>query len=191
MVDLILLERVDKLGQMGQIVKVKPGFARNYLLPQKKAMRATKENLAYFETQRAQLEANNLHRKSEASDVGTKVEGITVVLIRQAGESGQLYGSVAARDIADAVTKAGFTVDKRQIVLDRPIKTLGLHRLRVMLHPEVGVTITANVAQSEDGARMQAAGIDPLRERDEEDEAARAEAQRARAEAQAEGDREG
>jgi large subunit ribosomal protein L9 len=177
MVDLILLERVDKLGQMGQIVKVKPGYARNYLLPQKKAMRATKENLAYFETQRAQLEATNLTRKSEAGEVGTKVEGLTVVLIRQAGESGQLYGSVAARDIAEAVTKAGFTVDKRQIVLDRPIKTLGLHRLRVMLHPEVGVTITANVAQSEEGARMQAAGIDPLRERDEEEEQARAQAQ--------------
>ncbi len=191
MVDLILLERVDKLGQMGQIVKVKPGYARNYLLPQKKAMRATKENLAYFETQRAQLEANNLTRKSEAGDVGTKVEGLTVVLIRQAGESGQLYGSVAARDIAEAVTKAGFTVDKRQIVLDRPIKTLGLHRLRVMLHPEVSVTITANVAQSEEGARMQAAGIDPLRERDEEDEAARAEAQAARAEAQADAERQG
>jgi large subunit ribosomal protein L9 len=189
MVDLILLERVDKLGQMGQIVKVKPGFARNYLLPQKKAMRATKENLAYFETQRAQLEANNLHRKSEAAEIGTKVEGVSVVLIRQAGESGQLYGSVAARDIAEAVTKAGFTVDKRQIVLDRPIKTLGLHRLRIMLHPEVSVTITANVAQSEDGARMQAAGIDPLRERDEEDESARAEARAARAQAQADTER--
>jgi large subunit ribosomal protein L9 len=191
MVDLILLERVDKLGQMGQIVKVKPGYARNYLLPQKKAMRATKENLAYFETQRAQLEANNLHRKSDASEVAAKAEGVSVVLIRQAGESGQLYGSVAARDISDAVTKAGFTVDKRQIVLDRPIKTLGLHRLRVMLHPEVSVTITVNVAQSEEGARMQAAGIDPLRERDDEDEAARAEAQAARAEAQAEAERQG
>ena len=184
MVDLILLERVDKLGQMGQIVKVKPGYARNYLLPQKKAMRATKENLAYFETQRTQLEANNLHKKSEAGDVATKLEGLTVALIRQAGESGQLYGSVAARDISDAVTKAGFTVDKRQIVLDRPIKTLGLHRLRVMLHPEVGVTITANVAQSEDGAQMQAAGIDPLRERDEEEGAARGEFRAARAEAE-------
>jgi large subunit ribosomal protein L9 len=173
MVDLILLERVDKLGQMGQIVKVKPGYARNYLLPQKKAMRATKENLAYFETQRTQLEANNLHKKSEAGDVATKLEGLTVALIRQAGESGQLYGSVAARDISEAVTKAGFTVDKRQIVLDRPIKTLGLHRLRVMVHPEVAVTITANVAQSEEAAKMQAAGIDPLRERDEEEEAAR------------------
>jgi large subunit ribosomal protein L9 len=191
MVDLILLERVDKLGQMGQIVKVKPGFARNYLLPQKKAMRATKENLAYFETQRAQLEVNNLHKKSEAGEVGTKVEGVSVVLIRQAGESGQLYGSVGARDIAEAVTKAGFTVDKRQIVLDRPIKTLGLHRLRVMLHPEVSVTITANVAQSEDGAKMQAAGIDPLRERDDEDAAARAEAQAARVQAQADAERPG
>lgn len=172
MVDLILLERVDKLGQMGQVVKVKPGYARNYLLPQKKAMRATKENLAYFETQRVQLEANNLQRKSEASEIAAKLEGITVVLIRQAGESGQLYGSVAARDVSDAVTAAGFTVDKRQIVLDRPIKTLGLHPVRVMLHPEVGVTVTANVAQSEEGARMQAAGINPLEERAEEEEAA-------------------
>jgi large subunit ribosomal protein L9 len=172
MVDLILLERVDKLGRMGQIVKVKPGYARNYLLPQKKAMRATKDNLAYFETQRAQLEANNLHRKSDAGDVAAKLEGLTVALIRQAGESGQLYGSVAARDIADAVTAAGFTVDKRQIVLDRPIKTLGLHPLRVMVHPEVAVTITANVAQSDEAAKMQAAGIDPLRERDDEDEPA-------------------
>jgi large subunit ribosomal protein L9 len=170
MVDVILLERVEKLGQMGQVVKVKPGFARNYLLPQKKAMRATTENLAYFETQRAQLEANNLHRKSEAGEVGTKLEGLTVVLIRQAGESGQLYGSVMARDISDAVTEAGFTVERRQIVLDRPIKTLGMHRVRVMLHPEVGVTVTANVAQSEEAARLQAAGINPLAQRDEQDQ---------------------
>jgi large subunit ribosomal protein L9 len=170
MVDLILLERVEKLGQMGQVVSVKPGYARNYLLPQKKAMRATKENLAYFETQRAQFEANNLQRKSEAGEVGEKLDGLSVVLIRQAGESGQLYGSVAARDIAEAVTAAGFTVEKRQIVLERPIKTLGLHPVRVMLHPEVGVTVTVNVAQSEEGARMQAAGIDPLAQRDEDDE---------------------
>src|SRR4029079_16121739 len=108
MVDLILLERVEKLGQMGQIVKVKPGYARNYLLPQKKAMRATKENLAYFDTQRAQLEATNLHRKKEAEEVAEKMQGVKVALIRQAGESGHLYGSVAARDIADAVTAAGF-----------------------------------------------------------------------------------
>ena len=172
MVDLILLERVEKLGQMGQVVKVKPGYARNYLLPQKKAMRATKDNLAYFQTQRAQLEANNLERKSEAGDIGTKLEGLSVVLIRQAGESGQLYGSVAARDIAEAVTAAGFTVDKRQIVLEHPIKTLGLHQVRVMLHPEIGVTVTANVAQSQDGAKMQAAGIDPLAQRDDDDEPA-------------------
>jgi large subunit ribosomal protein L9 len=175
MIELILLERVEKLGQMGQIVKVRPGFARNYLLPQKKALRATKDNLAYFETQRAQLEANNLARKSDAQAVGGKLEGLRVVLIRQAGESGQLYGSVSARDIADAVTAAGFTVDRQQIVLDRPIKTLGLHKLRVMLHPEVAVTVTANVAQSAEAAQMQAAGIDPLVERDDDDEAMPAE----------------
>ncbi|HEY1431393.1 MAG TPA: 50S ribosomal protein L9 [Stellaceae bacterium] len=174
--EVILLERVEKLGQMGQLVKVKPGFARNYLLPQKKAMRATKENLAYFETQRAQLEANNLQRRTEATEVGGKLEGLTVVIIRQAGESGQLYGSVSARDIAEAVTAAGFTIEKRQVVLERPIKNLGLHPIRVMLHPEVFVTVTANVAQSAEEAEMQAKGIDPLRQREDEEEEARAEA---------------
>jgi large subunit ribosomal protein L9 len=169
MIELILLERVEKLGQMGQLVKVRPGFARNYLLPQKKALRATKDNLAYFETQRAQLEANNLQRKAEAGEVGGKLEGLTVVIVRQAGESGQLYGSVAARDIAEAVTAAGFTIEKRQVALDRPIKTLGLHPLRIMLHPEVSVTVVANVAQSAEEARMQARGIDPLRQRDEDE----------------------
>jgi large subunit ribosomal protein L9 len=171
MIELILLERVEKLGQMGQIVKVRPGFARNYLLPRKKAMRATKDNLAYFETQRAQLEANNLTRKADAAAVAVKLEGTRVVLIRQAGESGQLYGSVSSRDIADAVTAAGFTVGRQQIVLDRPIKTLGLHPVRVVLHPEVAVTVTANVAQSTEQAEMQEAGINPLIERDEEEEA--------------------
>ncbi len=170
MVDLILLERVEKLGQMGQVVSVKPGYARNYLLPQKKAMRATKDNLAYFESQRVQLEANNLERKSEAGEVGSKLEGTTVVLVRQAGESGQLYGSVSSRDIADAVTAAGFTVTRSQIVLARPIKTLGIHALQVVLHPEVAVTVRANVAQSEEEARMQAAGIDPLAARDEDED---------------------
>jgi len=170
MIELILLERVEKLGQMGQLVKVRPGYARNYLLPQKKAMRATKDNLAFFETQRVQLEANNLARRSEAAEVAVKLEGLKVVLIRQAGESGQLYGSVSSRDIADAVTAAGFTVDRQQIVLNRPIKTLGLHPVRVMLHPEVGVTVSANVAQSAEAAQMQAAGIDPLVERDEDDD---------------------
>ncbi len=169
MIELILLERVEKLGQMGQRVKVKPGFARNYLLTQKKALRATKENLAYFETQRAQLEANNLQRRAEASEVGAKLEGLSVVLVRQAGESGQLYGSVSARDIADAVTNAGFTIERHQVVLDRPIKNLGLHPLRVVLHPEVSVTVTANVAQSAEEAAMQARGIDPLRLGDEDE----------------------
>jgi large subunit ribosomal protein L9 len=170
MVELILLERVEKLGQMGQLVNVKPGFARNYLLPQKKALRATKENLAYFEGQRAQLEANNLQRKAEAAEVSGKLEGLTVVIVRQAGESGQLYGSVSARDISDAVTGAGFTIEKRQVVLDRPIKNLGLHQLKVVLHPEVSVTVTANVAQSAEEAQMQAKGIDPLRMREAEEE---------------------
>jgi len=176
MIELILLERVEKLGQMGQLVKVRPGFARNYLLPQKKALRATKENLAYFETQRAQLEANNLQRRSEASEVGGKLEGLTVVIVRQAGESGQLYGSVSARDIADAVTEAGFTIEKRQVVLDRPIKNLGLHPLKIVLHPEISVTVTANVAQSIEEAKMQAKGIDPLRLRDEDEDEGEAEA---------------
>jgi large subunit ribosomal protein L9 len=170
MVELILLERVEKLGQMGQVVNVRPGFARNYLLPQKKALRATKENLAYFDTQRAQLEASNLKRKGEAGEVGGKLEGTMVVLVRQAGESGQLYGSVSSRDISDAVTAAGFTVERRQIVLDRPIKTLGIHRVRVALHPEVAVGIRVNVAQSEEEAKMQEAGIDPLAVRDDDDE---------------------
>jgi large subunit ribosomal protein L9 len=163
MVELILLERVENLGQMGQVVRVRPGFARNYLLPQKKALRATKENLAYFEKQRSQLEAQNLKRKGEAEDVAKKLDGLTVVLVRQAGESGQLYGSVSARDVADAITAAGFTVEKRQVVLDKQLKTLGLHKLRVSLHPEVSVSVTVNIAQSEDEAEMQAKGIDPTR----------------------------
>jgi large subunit ribosomal protein L9 len=169
MVDLILLERVEKLGQMGQLVRVKPGFARNYLLPQKKALRATKENLAYFESQRTQLEANNLERKSEATEIGARIEGLSVVVVRQAGESGQLYGSVSARDLAEAVTEAGFRIEKSQIVLERPIKSLGMHSVRVVLHPEVSIMITANVAQSAEEANMQARGIDPLRMRDDED----------------------
>ena len=170
MVELILLERVEKLGQMGQRVNVKPGFARNYLLPQRKALRATKENLTYFESQRAQLEANNLQRKGEAAEIGGKLEGLSVVIVRQAGESGQLYGSVSARDIAEAVTEAGFTIEKRQVVLERPIKNLGIHSLKIVLHPEIAVVVTANVAQSAEEASMQAKGIDPLRQREMEDE---------------------
>jgi large subunit ribosomal protein L9 len=163
MLDVILLERVENLGQMGQVVKVRPGYARNFLLPQKKAMRATKDNLVYFEKQRAQLEAQNLTRKSEAEQVGEKLNGLKVVLIRQAGESGQLYGSVSARDLSDAVTAAGFTITRGQIVLEKPIKTLGLFPLRVTLHPEVSVQVMANVAQSAEEAEMQAEGIDPLK----------------------------
>ncbi len=135
----------------------------------KRRLRATKENLSYFESQRSQLEANNLHRKSEATEIGGKLEGLSVVVVRQAGESGQLYGSVSARDIAEAVSEAGFTIEKRQVVLERPIKSLGLHSVRIVLHPEVSVGITANVAQSAEEAEMQAKGIDPLRLRDEEE----------------------
>lgn len=172
LVELILLERVEKLGQMGQLVKVKPGYARNYLLPQKKALRATKENLSYFDSRRAQLEATNLQRRSEATEIAGKLDGLSVVVIRQAGESGQLYGSVSARDVAEAITQAGFTIEKRQVVLERPIKTLGLHPVRLVLHPEVSVTVSANIAQSAEEAEMQAKGIDPLRQREEEEEEA-------------------
>ena len=163
MVQVILLERVEQLGQMGDVVNVKPGFARNFLLPQKKALRATKDNLAYFEKQRAQLEAQNLSRKGEAEQVARKLEGLSVVIIRQAGESGQLYGSVTARDIAQGVTEAGFTIVRGQVVQEKAIKTLGLYKQRVVLHPEVSVTVTINVAQSPEEAEMQSKGVDPLK----------------------------
>jgi large subunit ribosomal protein L9 len=152
----ILLERIEKLGQMGDIVSVKPGFARNYLLPQRKARRATKENLALFEQQRAQLEADNLEGRSEAEKVGEKLDGLAVTLIRQAGESGQLYGSANARDIAAEISAAGFTVGRAQIKLNAVIKTLGLHPVLVRLHPEVTVTVKVNVARSEAEAEAQA-----------------------------------
>ena len=153
--DVILLERIEKLGQIGDVVAVKPGFARNFLLPRKKALRATEENKKRFETQRAQIEATNLERKKEADKIAKKVDGLKIVLIRQASETGVLFGSVANRDIADGLTNAGFTVDRRQVILDKPIKTLGLHPVRVALHPEVIVTVTANVAKSEDEAAQQ------------------------------------
>ena len=153
--DVILLERVHNLGQIGDVVKVKPGYARNFLLPMRKALRATEANKAKFESQRAQIEAMNLEKRSEAEKVKDKVDGIKVVLIRQAGETGQLFGSVNARDLAEAVTVAGFTIDRRQVILDRPIKTLGLHPIRVALHPEVIVAVTANVAKSTEEAEAQ------------------------------------
>ena len=157
-VDLILLQRVEKLGQMGERVRVKPGFARNYLLPQKKAMRASKENLARFEQERVQLEAQNLKRRDEAERVAERVGGLSVVVIRQAGESGSLYGSVSGRDIADASTAAGLSVTRQQVILEHPIKTLGLARVRVSLHPEVSIAVTVNVARSVEEAEKQARG---------------------------------
>ncbi len=154
--EVILLERIEKLGQMGDVVNVKPGYARNYLLPREKALRATDANKARFEEQRAQLEAENLKLREEADAVGTKLNGTSVTLIRQAGEAGQLYGSVNARDIATSVTEAGFTVNRNQVKLAAPIKTLGLFEVTVQLHPEVSVSVTANVARSEDEAAIQA-----------------------------------
>ena len=156
MMEVILLERVEKLGQMGDVVSVKPGFARNFLLPQKKAMRATKSNLAVFEGQKAQLEAANLKAKDEAVAVGEKLDGLKVACVRQAGDMGQLYGSVNTRDIADAATEAGFTLNRQQVKLTSPIKTLGLHPVAVRLHPEVVVEVVVNVARSEEEAAIQA-----------------------------------
>ena len=160
--DIILLERVEKLGQMGDVVKVKNGYARNFLLPQKKALRASKDNIAYFETQKAQLEAQNLERRQEAEAVAGKMNDMSVVLIRSAGDTGQLYGSVSSRDISEAMVEAGTSVDRRQVELERPIKTLGLHGVRVRLHPEVVVTVTANVARTADEAEAQARGENVL-----------------------------
>jgi large subunit ribosomal protein L9 len=156
----ILLQRIGRLGQMGDVVKVKDGFARNFLLPQGKALRASKDNQAEFEKRRIVLEANNLEHKKEAETVSTKLAGKQFVTIRQAGDTGQLYGSVSTRDIADSIVAGGFTVDRRQITLDKPIKTLGVHEVTVALHPEVLVKIGVNVARSEDEAARQARGED-------------------------------
>ncbi|MEL6531798.1 MAG: 50S ribosomal protein L9 [Pseudomonadota bacterium] len=154
----ILLERVAKLGQMGEVVTVKDGYARNFLLPQKKALRANDMNLAAFEAQKAQLEARNLETKSEAESLAGKLEGEQFVIIRSASDAGSLYGSVTPRDAADAATEAGFSVDKKQIALAAPIKELGLHVVHVVLHPEVDVEITLNVARSTEEAELQASG---------------------------------
>lgn len=167
----ILLERIENLGQMGDEVKVKNGFARNYLLPEKKALRATAVNRDYFASRKAQLEADNLVRKSEAEQVGAKLAGQVFALIRQAGDRGQLYGSVSTRDIAEVITKGGFTVDRTQVPLDKPIKTVGLFPMNVVLHPEVKVSVTINVARNEDEAVRQAKGEDVLSEKKTEEEA--------------------
>jgi large subunit ribosomal protein L9 len=169
--EVILLERVSKLGQIGDTVKVKDGFARNFLLPNGKALRATEANKKKFEGMKAQIEAQNLERKQEAEAVAKKVDGKSVILIRQAGETGQLYGSVSTRDIADALTKDGTTVERRQIVLNAPIKTIGLHVLPVALHPEVEVKITVNVARTPDEAIRQAKGEDLTVARTDDEEA--------------------
>lgn len=168
--EVILLERVAKLGQMGEVVRVKDGFARNYLLPSGKALRATKDNKTRFDSMKAQLETRNLELKAEATKVGTKLNGTEIVLVRQAGETGQLYGSVSTRDIADALTAAGFSVERRQIVLNHPIKTIGLHEVPVTLHPEVEVNIRANIARSPEEAVRQSRGEDLSVARDDEDE---------------------
>jgi large subunit ribosomal protein L9 len=170
----ILLERVEKLGQMGDVVKVKNGFARNYLLPKKKALRATAQNRSYFDTQRVQLEAHNLERKTEAQAVAAKLEGKTFTLLRQAGDRGQLYGSVSPRDIADIIGAGGFNISRTQVPLDKAIKTIGLFPVYVVLHPEVRVRVTVNVARTEDEAERQARGEDVLTERAPEEEAVEA-----------------
>lgn len=157
--DVILLERIEKLGQMGDVVSVKNGFARNFLLPTGRALRATKTNLERFETERVDLEARNLERRGEAEIVGMRMDGAKVVLVRQASDMGQLYGSVSARDIAEGLIEGGYNVERRQVVLDRAIKTLGLHPVRVMLHPEVTITVEANVARTVEEAERQEAGI--------------------------------
>jgi len=154
----ILLERVAKLGQMGEVVTVKDGFARNYLLPQKKALWASEANIKAFESQKAQLQANNLETKKEAETFAAKLDGQRFVVIRAASDGGALYGSVTTRDAADAAKEAGFTVDRRQIHMPQPIKELGLHELEVALHPEVEVTIVLNVARSTEEAELQAQG---------------------------------
>ena len=156
--DVILLERIERLGQMGDVVTVKPGFARNYLLPRKKALRATEANRAVFDQQRAQLEAENLKHREEAEHVAKGMAGLTVVIVRQASDSDQLYGSVTPRDIAAGISDAGVTADRRQIKLDRPIKTVGMHSVRVDLHPEVSVEVIVNVARTEEEADIQARG---------------------------------
>lgn len=184
--DVILLQRIESLGQMGDVVKVKPGYARNYLLPEKKALRATKANREYFDKQRAQLEAQNLKAKGEAEAVAAKMgDTFSVVIIRSAGESGQLYGSVATRDVAEAVTKAGVTIGRAQVLLVQPIKELGLFKTRIALHPEVSVTITVNVAQSEEEAKLQAEGKAVRRNADADEAPAAAEAAPAEAPAEA------
>ena len=174
--EVILLERIGKLGQMGEVVQVKNGFARNFLLPQGKALRATKDNRAKFETMKTHLEARNLELKSEAQTVAEKLDGQSFVVIRSASEAGHLYGSVSPRDLVEILKVGGFTLSRGQIALNTPIKSIGLHKVPVALHPEIEVTVTVNVARSADEAERIARGEDVIsrREEREEDQAAAA-----------------
>jgi large subunit ribosomal protein L9 len=173
--EVILLERVEKLGAIGDVVKVKDGFARNYLLPRKKALRANEANRKVFESNRTKIEEDNADRRSEAETASKGVEGKTVQLIRQASNTGQLYGSVSARDIAEALEGVGAHVAKSQVVLDRPIKAIGLHEVKIALHPEVAVTVNVNVARSPEEADLQAQGVDVMAQMFERDTTAFAE----------------
>jgi large subunit ribosomal protein L9 len=166
----ILLERIGRLGQMGDVVRVKDGYARNFLLPKGKALRATKANMAHFETQRTQLEAENLEQKKDAEAVAKKLDGQSFVALRQASEGGQLYGSVSTRDIAETVTEGGFTVGRSQVGLDRPIKTLGKHPVKIALHPEVIVVVSINVARTIEEAERLARGENVLSQSQREDD---------------------
>lgn len=171
-IELILMQRVEKLGQMGDVVRVKPGYARNYLLPQKMATRANKSNREQFEQQRVQLEALNLRRREEAERVAERIGRMSVVIIRQASDSGSLYGSVSGRDIAEGCVAGGLTITRQQVILEHPIKSLGLSNVRVVLHPEVSITVTANVARSAEEAEKQARGERIGQDAEEEDAAA-------------------
>lgn len=165
--EVVLLERIGRLGQMGDVVKVRNGYARNFLIPQGKALRASKTNLAEFEKRRVQLETRNLELKTEAQAVAEKLDGQKFITIRQAGDTGQLYGSVSTRDISDIITAAGFSLDRRQVVLTTPIKELGVHDITISLHPEVEVKVGVNVARSEEEAERQARGEDVTMIKDE------------------------
>jgi large subunit ribosomal protein L9 len=172
---IILLERIEKLGQMGDVVNVKSGYARNYLLPQKKALRATDDNIAVFEAKRTHLEADNLQRRSDAESIASKMDDAAITVIRSAGDSGQLYGSVASRDIASGLTEAGYTVNRNQVQIERPIKEIGIHDIRIVLHPEVSITAHVNVARSDEEADAQAEraarGEDPVMSQAEQEAA--------------------
>ena len=168
--DVILLERIERLGQMGDVVNVRPGFARNFLFPQKKALRANKDNKTLFESRRVELEANNIKRRDEAQVVAKKMDGVKVVIVRQAGEGGQLYGSVSARDIAEELTKQGYHVERTQVLLNAPVKTLGMFKTPVRLHPEVKIDVDFTVARSMEEADLKAAEAALLLERAEDAE---------------------